>query len=64
MSAPVGGAGTVSTGYGANAVLTDVSNAQLMWTAKARTPATSDQGQQVDDLLTSLLGAAKQSGMF
>ena len=48
----------------ASAVLTDVANGQLMWTAKATTPASADVGQQVDNLVGTLLDAAKQAGMF
>jgi hypothetical protein len=58
------GAGQVSTGYAANATLTDVKTNKLMWTAKATTPPSKDVNAQVVDLTKAVLGAAQKSGFF
>lgn len=64
MSAPIGGAGSVATGYGANASLTDVASGRLMWSARATAPPSSDVGQQLTTLATVLLDSARQAGFF
>jgi len=58
------GAGQVTTGYAANATLTDVRTSKLMWTAKATTPPSKDVNAQVADLTKTVLGAAQKSGFF
>ncbi len=64
VSAPIGGAGSVATGYGANASLTDVASGRLMWSARATAPPSSDVGQQLTTLATILLDSARQAGFF
>lgn len=63
VSAPLGGA-SVQTGYGASASLIDVASGQLMWSASATAPPSSDFNAQMDLLATTLLDAARQSGWF
>ena len=63
VSAPVGGA-SVQTGYGANASLIDVASGQLMWSASATAPPSSDFNAQMGSLATTLLDAARQAGLF
>jgi hypothetical protein len=63
VSAPVG-AGTVETGYGASASLTDVASGQMMWSASATAPPSSNLNEQMDALATVLLDAARQAGFF
>ena len=64
VSAPIGGSGSVATGYGANASLTDVASGRLMWSARATAPPSSDVGQQLTTLATILLDSARQAGFF
>jgi hypothetical protein len=64
VSAPLGGAGPVETGYGATASLTDVASGRLMWSARASAVPSSDISQQLATLATLLLDAARQAGMF
>ena len=63
VSAPVGGA-SVETGYGAHASLTDVASAQLMWSASATAPPSSNLNEQMNALAATLLDAARQTGLF
>jgi hypothetical protein len=64
VSTPIGGAGPVETGYGANASLTDVASGRLMWSARATAAPSSDVGQQLTTLATILLDSARQAGLF
>ena len=64
VSAPLGGAGAVETGYGANASLTDVASGRLMWSARATAAPSTDVGQQLTTLATLLLDSARQAGLF
>jgi hypothetical protein len=63
VSAPVGGA-SVQTGYGASASLMDVASGQLMWSANATAPPSSDFNAQMGSLATTLLDSARQTGLF
>jgi hypothetical protein len=63
VTAPAGSA-QVTTGYAANSTLTDVGSGRLMWSAKATTPASQDVNTQVTELAKSVVGAAKQAGLF
>jgi hypothetical protein len=63
VGVPLGGE-QVTTGYAANATLTDVKTSKLMWTAKATTPPSKDVNAQVADLTKAVLGAAQKSGFF
>jgi hypothetical protein len=64
VSAPLGGAGAVETGYSASASLTDVASGKLMWSARATAAPSSDVGQQLSTLATLLLDSARQAGLF
>jgi hypothetical protein len=64
VSAPLGGPGTVETGYSANASLTDVASGRLMWSARATAAPSSDVGQQLATLATLLLDSARKAGLF
>lgn len=64
VSTPIGDAGPVETGYGANASLTDVASGRLMWSARATAAPSSDVGQQLTTLATILLDSARQAGLF
>jgi hypothetical protein len=64
VSAPLGGAGAVETGYSASASLTDVASGKLMWSARATAAPSSDVGQQLATLATLLLDSARQAGLF
>ncbi len=64
MSAPLGGAGPATTGYAATASLSDVASGGLMWSARASAPPSSDVAQQLAELATLLLDAARQAGFF
>jgi hypothetical protein len=64
VSAPLGGAGAVETGYGASASLIDVASGKLMWSARATAAPSSDVGQQLATLATLLLDSARQAGLF
>jgi hypothetical protein len=63
VSAPVGG-GSVETGYGASASISDVASGQLIWSASASAPPSSDLNQQMASLAATLLDAAGQAGLF
>lgn len=63
MSAPLG-AGTMDTGFGANAALTDVASGRLMWSGRASAAPSSDVGQQLATLAQLLMDAARQAGLF
>lgn len=63
MSAPLGG-GSVDTGFGANAALTDVASGRLMWSGRASAAPSSDVGQQLATLAKLLMEAARQAGLF
>ncbi len=64
MSAPIGGAGTMDTGFGANAALTDAASGRLMWSGRASAAPSSDVGQQLATLAKLLMDAARQAGLF
>jgi hypothetical protein len=64
VSAPLGGAGAIETGYSANASLTEVASGKLMWSARATAAPSSDVGQQLATLATLLLDSARQAGLF
>lgn len=64
VSAPLGGAGAVDTGFGASAALTDVASGHLMWSGRASAAPSSDVGQQLATLAKLLIDAARQSGLF
>jgi hypothetical protein len=64
VSAPVAGAGTMDTGFGANAALVDVASGKLMWSGRASAAPSSDVGQQLATLARLLMDAARQAGMF
>lgn len=63
VSAPVGGA-SVQIGYGASASLIDVASGQLIWSANATAPPSSDFNAQMASLAATLLDAARQTGLF
>ncbi len=63
VAAPIGG-GRVTTGYSANARVTDVASGKLVWTARATTPPSSDVGAQVTELSKTVVGAADKAGLF
>ncbi len=63
VSAPVG-TGSVETGYGASASLTDVASGRMMWSASATAPPSSNLNEQMNALATVLLDAARQAGLF
>ncbi len=64
VAVPMGGGGSVGTGYSAIGALTDVTTGRLMWTAKAATPPSSDVSQQVATLAKTVLEAARKAGLF
>jgi len=64
VSAPLGGAGSPATGYGASAALTDVASGQLMWSGRASASPSSDLSQQLTTMSAQLLDAAFESGLF
>ncbi len=64
VSAPLGGAGSVETGYGANASLADVASGRLMWSARASAPPSTDLNQQLTTLVNLLLDSARRAGLF
>jgi hypothetical protein len=53
-----------STGYAANAMLTDVTTGRVMWSARATTPAQTNLNAQLDELARAVVGAAQQAGLF
>ena len=63
VAAPIGG-GSVTTGYSANARVTDVSNGRLAWTARSTAPPSSDLTAQLGELSKSVMAAADKSGLF
>jgi len=63
VSAPVGG-GNLTSGYAANARLTDVASERLLWTAKATSPPSSDVNAQMSELSKTLFAAATKAGAF
>ena len=63
VSAPIGG-GHVSTGYSAEARLTDVASSRLLWTARTSTPPSSDANAQLAELTKSAVDAAFGAGLF
>jgi hypothetical protein len=63
VSAPIGG-GQVSTGYSAEARLTDVASGRLMWTARSSTPPSSDANAQLADLTKTSVDAAFGARLF
>ncbi len=63
VSTPVGG-GSVETGYGASASITDVASGQLIWSASATAPPSSNVNDQMNSLAMVLLDAARQAGLF
>jgi hypothetical protein len=64
VSGPIGGTGALQVGYSASASLTDVASGQLMWSARATAPPSSDLSQQMNTLSQLLADAARQSGLF
>ena len=64
VSAPVAGAGTMDTGFGANAALVDVASGSLMWSGRASAAPSSDVSQQLATLARLLMESARQAGMF
>ncbi len=63
VSVPIGG-GSVTTGYAANAHVTDARSGRMMWSARASTPPSSDLNAQVAQLAKTLVAAAAQAGLF
>jgi hypothetical protein len=63
VSAPIGG-GQVSSGYSANARITNAESGRLMWTAKASSPPSGDVSAQVSELARTVLDAAGKAGLF
>ena len=63
VSAPIGG-GQISSGYAADARVTDAASGRLMWTARASTPPSSDLNAQLAELSKSVLDAAGTAGLF
>lgn len=61
---PLGGSGTVNTGYAAKGALTDVASGRPFWSANASTPATANVGEQVTLLTQALVESAAQAGLF
>jgi len=64
VSGPIGGAGALEVGYSASASLTDVASGQLMWSARASAPPSSDLNQQMTTLAQLLADSARQAGLF
>lgn len=64
VAAPIGGAGSPSTGYSASGSLIDVTSGRLMWSAKASAAPSSDVNEQLATLAKTLLEAARDSGLF
>jgi hypothetical protein len=64
MSAPIGGPGPATTGWGASVALTDAASGKLMWSARASAPPSSDVGAQLDTLAALLMDAARAKGLF
>lgn len=62
ISLPIGGP-QVSTTYGANTLLTDVSSGRLMWTANTSAPS-GDAPAQVGELVKAAMGGAQKAGFF
>ena len=63
VAAPIGG-GRVTTGYSANARVTDVADGRLVWTARSTAPPSSDLSAQLAELSKSVMAAADKSGLF
>ena len=63
VSAPIGG-GQVSSGYSANARITNAENGRLMWTGKASAPPSSDVNAQLGELVRTVMDAAGKAGLF
>jgi hypothetical protein len=63
VSAPIGG-GQVSSGYSANARITNAENGRLMWTGKASSPPSGDVNGQVAELARTVMNAAGKAGLF
>jgi hypothetical protein len=64
MSAPIGGAGQVATGFAASSSLVDAASGRLMWSGRASAAPSSDVGAQLAALAKLLVDAARQSGQF
>jgi hypothetical protein len=63
VSVPTG-AGSVSTGYGIDLGITDVSTGKLVWSAKTTTPPSADIGAQMVDLARTSMTAARAAGVI
>ena len=63
VSVPAG-AGSVSTGYGIDLGITDVTTGKLVWTAKTTTPPSADVGAQMVDLARTSMTAARAAGVI
>lgn len=64
VAAPIGGAGSPSTGYSASGSLIDVPSGRLIWSAKASAAPASDVNEQLATLAKTLLEAARNAGLF
>ena len=64
VGVPVGGIGSVSTGYAASASLTDLRSGKLMWTARASAPPSDNVDEQLGLLADALLGSAHNAGLW
>lgn len=63
VSAPIGG-GQVTTGFAANARLTDAASGKLVWTAKASSPPSQNVPGQIRELTKAVFNAADKSQVF
>jgi hypothetical protein len=63
VSAPIGG-GQTNYGFALNGRVTDVRTGQVVWTARATTPPSSDSSAQLGELTRSVFGAADQAQLF
>ncbi|HEX6707476.1 MAG TPA: hypothetical protein VF169_22145 [Albitalea sp.] len=63
VSAPLGG-GQVTTGYSANARLTDAQTGKVLWTAKASSPPSQEVQAQLLELTRAVFDSADKLGLF
>jgi hypothetical protein len=63
VSAPIGG-GQVTTGYSANARLTDAQTGRVLWTAKASSPPSQEVQMQLLELTRTVFDSAAKLGVF
>lgn len=62
ISLPIGG--STGPGIGASSSLTDTATGKLLWSARARSPRTSSEADQIGELSRVTVGALKESKLF